>query len=78
MEPTLPLPVLVADVSELVSARGAILLAGDRPARAMRVARAIGAVVPERQPASRRKLLAAFAVTAVLAATVAGLTVVDD
>jgi molecular chaperone HscA len=66
---------------ELVSARGAALLAVDRPARAVRIARAISVgapvvgSVPERT--SKRKVIAALAVTGALGATIAGLIVTD-
>lgn len=73
LEPNLPIPVVVAQEPALVSARGAVLLAGDRPARVVRVVRAISAAAPEATSTSRRKLLAAFAVTAILVATITGL-----
>ncbi|NMN98877.1 Hsp70 family protein [Antrihabitans stalactiti] len=70
---TLDLPTISEADPEVVSARGAVALAGDRPARVIRVARAIGASAPPGTAVSRRKIFAAVAVTGVLAATIAGL-----
>lgn len=67
---------------ELVSARGAALLAVDRPARVVRMARAITVgrpvvgSVPEHNT-SKRKVIAALAVTGALGATIAGLIATD-
>lgn len=74
---TMGLPMYVEPEPEYISARGAVLLAVDRPARVVRVARAISAAAPIGEPTSRRKLVAALAVTAVLGATVTGLMVAD-
>ena len=71
LDSTLHLPTIIEADPEAISARGAVLLAGDRPARVVRVARAITAA--QGKSVSRRKVLAACAVTAVLAATVAAL-----
>ncbi|KAA0022411.1 Hsp70 family protein [Antrihabitans cavernicola] len=78
LERSLNIPVITEEQPESVSARGALLLAGDRPARVVRAARAIGSAAPVAKPTSRRKLLAALAVTGVLAGTAAGLILTNQ
>lgn len=73
LEQSLDIPVITQAQPEFVSARGALLLAGDRPARVIRAARQAGSAAPTARPTSRRKLLAALAVTGVLAGTAGGL-----
>ncbi len=65
-------PVELAPEPELVSARGALLVAGERRPRVVRVAHAIGA--PVRQP-RRRKLAIALGAAAAAAVLVIGLLV---
>ncbi|MFH5208021.1 Hsp70 family protein [Antrihabitans spumae] len=78
LEATLNIPVIVENEPEEVSARGAVVLAGDRPTRVVRVARAIGAAAPEAKAASRRKLLSACAVAVVLVATITGVMLTKE
>ncbi|MBJ8348117.1 hypothetical protein [Antrihabitans sp. YC2-6] len=73
LESSLRIPVLVERDPELVSARGAVVLADEGPARLIRASRGL----PRPRP-SRRKLVAAFAVTAVLTGTIAGLVVTAE
>jgi molecular chaperone HscA len=76
----LDLPVIYDPEPELVSARGAVLMATQLPpARQVRgVRRAMPSLRPTAAaPVSRRKLVAALAVTAILGVTVAGLLAVD-
>ncbi|CAM2873295.1 Hsp70 family protein [Skermania piniformis] len=62
-----------------VSARGAVLLAGDRPTRVVRVVRAIGGGArPPKPTPSRRKVLAALAITGMLGITVGGVTLLNQ
>ena len=75
------LPIVYDPEPDYVSARGAVLLAAQRPARLrMPRLRAGSAVVTReaRPRPGRRKLLAAMAVTATLGGTVAGLLGTDD
>ncbi len=65
--------VSTAPQPETVSARGAVLLAGDRPTRVVRAVRAIGAAREPTPRPNRRKVFAALAVTGVLAASVGGI-----
>ncbi len=74
------LPVIYDEEPECVSARGAVLLAAERPDGDVRMARLrsaalTGAVVPT--TTGRRKLIAALAVTIALGATIAGLLAMD-
>jgi molecular chaperone HscA len=75
------LPVKREPEPELVSARGAALLAADRPARVVRMARAISVSAPlvgsGPEHTSKRKVVAALAVTGALVATIASLIVTD-
>lgn len=74
-------PVYLEPEPELVSARGAALLAVDKPARVTRMSRVIGAAKPQTgsgEPTSRRKLIAALAVTGALGATIAGLVATES
>ncbi|MFF0542808.1 hypothetical protein ACFYTF_08210 [Nocardia thailandica] len=75
------LPVLWDPEPEYVSARGAVLLAAQRPAPRLRMPRLRPGALPAPAPRAavgRRKLLAAAAVTAALGATVAGLLNTDS
>ncbi|MFI9506636.1 Hsp70 family protein [Nocardia sp. NPDC052566] len=74
------LPVIYDPEPEYVSARGAVLLAAERPAGDVRMARArAGAMAAKLAPATvdRRKIAAAVAVTVALGATIAGLLAMD-
>ncbi|NUS44530.1 MAG: hypothetical protein HOQ24_12685 [Mycobacteriaceae bacterium] len=96
LESMLALPVYPELEPELVSARGAVLFAEDRPGRVVKLTRRMPLPktkdkqakskqppapatleTPRRRRASRRKLIAAFAVTAALGATIAGLIATD-
>ncbi|WP_316573683.1 Hsp70 family protein [Nocardia canadensis] len=75
------LPIVYDPEPDYVSARGAVLLAAQRPARLRmpRLRPGSAVVTREAQPRpGRRKLLAAMAVTATLGGTVAGLLGTDD
>lgn len=78
LQSAIGLPIIEVAEPELISARGAVLMADDRPGRVVRVARALGAGAPRAGQTSRRKLIAAVAATLVLAATVTGLAVVRE
>lgn len=75
------LPVVYDSEPEYVSARGAVLLAAERPSGDVRMARLrsgalmTGALVPT--TVGRRKLIAAVAVTVALGATIAGILAMD-
>lgn len=74
------LPVIYDEEPEYVSARGAVLLAAERPNGDVRMARLrsgalTGSLVPT--TTGRRKLVAAVAVTIALGATIAGLLAMD-
>ncbi|MEV6139977.1 Hsp70 family protein [Nocardia sp. NPDC051990] len=74
------LPVVYDEEPEYVSARGAVLLAAERPTGHVRMARLrSGASTDSLVPTTtgRRKLIAAVAVTIALGATIAGLLAVD-
>ncbi|WP_330252515.1 Hsp70 family protein [Nocardia sp. NBC_00565] len=75
------LPVVYDSEPEYVSARGAVLVAAERPSGDVRMARlrsgalTTGALVPT--TVGRRKLIAAVAVTVALGATIAGILTMD-
>ncbi|WP_167472464.1 MULTISPECIES: Hsp70 family protein [Nocardia] len=72
------LPMIYDPEPEYVSARGAVLLAAERPMGDVRMARArVGAALRAPGPMDRRKVLAAVAVTLALGATIAGLLAMD-
>ncbi|MET8775435.1 Hsp70 family protein [Nocardia sp. NPDC004654] len=74
------LPVVYDPEPEYVSARGAVLLAAERPSGDVRMARLrAGATLyrPATAGVDRRKVIAAVAVTAALGATIAGLLAVE-
>lgn len=77
----LELPVYAEPEPELVSARGAALMAADRPTRAVRIGQAIRRSADSARPIpdrpSRTKLIAALAVTGTLSATIIGLIASD-
>ncbi|WP_239003975.1 Hsp70 family protein [Nocardia panacis] len=74
----LQLPIIYDPEPEYVSARGAVLLAAERPTGDIRMAMArIPTERPAAAPVGRRKIVAAVAVTAALGATIAGLLAVD-
>ncbi|MFC4125101.1 Hsp70 family protein [Nocardia rhizosphaerae] len=76
------LPIVYDAEPDLVSARGAVLLAAQRPPARLRMPRRRAGTVPAERPGGRspgrRKLLAAVAVTATLGGTVAGLLGTGD
>ncbi|MFD6218811.1 hypothetical protein, partial [Nocardia salmonicida] len=67
------LPIVYDPEPEYVSARGAVLLCARRPSARLRMPRLGAGAIGVAPPASRRKLLAAVAVTATLGGTVVGL-----
>ncbi|WP_446224623.1 hypothetical protein ACTWPB_05545 [Nocardia sp. IBHARD005] len=73
------LPIVYDPEPEYVSARGAVLLCARRPSARLRMPRrGTGAIAVPPRAGSRRKLLAAVAVTATLGGTVAGLLSNDN
>lgn len=74
------LPIVYDAEPEYVSARGAVLIAAERPVAEVRMARTgTGIRMPRQAPTvDRRKLVAAAAVTLGLGATVAGLLTAQD
>ncbi|MFE3446211.1 Hsp70 family protein [Nocardia sp. NPDC059180] len=81
LETLVGLPIVYDPEPECVSARGAVLLAAERPAAEIRAPRLrTGALSASLAGGSvgRRKLVAALAVTAGLGATIAGLLTVND
>ncbi|NNH70337.1 hypothetical protein HLB23_10745 [Nocardia uniformis] len=76
----LDIPLIYDPEPEFVSARGAVLLSAERPsARRVRSVRfaPIKSLRTSDEPVSRRKLVAALAVTATLGGTIAGVLAVD-
>ncbi|RMI31671.1 acetate and sugar kinases/Hsc70/actin family protein [Nocardia stercoris] len=79
----LDLPVIYDQEPEVVSARGAVLMATPQPTaarliRGVRLAPMSALRVRRAEPVSRRKVVAALAVTASLGATVAGLLLTEQ
>lgn len=76
----LDLPLIYDPEPEFVSARGAVLLAAERPSarrvRSIRFTPVTGVRNPD-EPVSKRKLVAAIAVTATLGGTIAGVLMMD-
>ncbi|WP_216915179.1 hypothetical protein [Nocardia noduli] len=73
------LPIIYDPEPEYVSARGAVLLAAERHHGDVRMARMRkgAAIVVPRPPVTRRKVIAAVAVTVALGATIAGLLALE-
>ncbi|WP_280357793.1 hypothetical protein [Nocardia otitidiscaviarum] len=81
LQQQLDIPLIYDPEPEFVSARGAVLLAAERPSarrvRSVRFAPMAAAMRGTEEPVSRRKLLAAVAVTATLGGTIAGVLMMD-